>query len=148
MLKNVSANIFYTCMRYRLLSHVFPGVKRRIYKEKYHQLKNIIKQFETERIYLLGIKVLTIRDCGTLRCHFLFGFPVWTQIFHEKSYHCRLLNITVYKKKFSSNKNTQQIQENLQNHESASFSDDDSTGMTNTERNICSLLEAINFKGK
>ena len=147
MLKNVPANIFYTCMRYRLLSHVAPGGRKRAYKEKYHQLKEVIKQFERERIYLLGIKVLTVRDCGTLRCHIFLGVPVWTQIFHEKSYACRLFGITVYKKKFSTSRNIQQNQSILREDGAISSSAGDNAGMTSTEKNICSLLEAMHSRG-
>lgn len=146
MLKNVPANIFYTCIRYRLLSHVTRGETKRAYKKKYHQLKEVIKQFSTERIYLLGIKVLTVRDCGTLRCHFIFGIPVWTQLFHETSYTCRLFGINVYKKKFSAGKNALQWPDEFQGNSSVDSSSDIKAGMTSTEKNIYSLLEAMHSR--
>ena len=153
MLKKVSANIFYTCIRYRLLSHVTCGEKKISYKKKYHQLKEVICQFETERIYLLGIKVLTVRDCGTFRCHFFFEIPVWTQIFHDKSYTCRLFGVSVYKKKFSISRSIKQNQGKIEDTESIALSSNASIGITSnigitsTEKNISSLLEAIHSRG-
>lgn len=145
-MKNISANIFYTCIRYRFLSHVTHGEKKHTYKKKYHQLKEVIKQFSTEVIYFLGIKVLTIKDCGTFRCQFFFGIPVLVQIFHDTSYTCRLFGINVYKKKLISGINIMQDLNKSKDNISAGYHQDIKEGMTSTEKNIYSLLEAIHSK--
>jgi len=94
-----TANIFYNVIRYRILSHITSGKRKKKYREKYHAIKNFINTFDIKKYYILGLPVLGIKNCHTYKCHELLGIPVVIQIFHENTYACRIFGVNVYKKK-------------------------------------------------
>ena len=95
-----TANIFYNVIRYRILSHITSGERRKRYREKYHELKNHIKTFSVDRFYVFGLPAITIKKCQQYTCCSFLGLPAVIQTFADNFYECRLLGISIFKRKY------------------------------------------------
>ena len=97
--KKFSEHDFYNFIRYRILYHICFGNLKNKYKIKYKNIKNYIKNSKKEKIYFLGIHIITKIYIQNIIGIYFFHIPFITYRIYKEKIRISMFGIEVYKKK-------------------------------------------------